>query len=514
MLKKFYSIGVVLGTAFLLTGASQLGRNPDVTWPDLGDAAGSSQVDTIQGSVEEISDDMNSRYEVGTAIADSTLTTFTHNFGVAFSELTILLYTGAHPSLTRVSDPAGAGWTIAANGGSPLTAIDVTTPGSGGPHTFAVQVIQHPQDLTAFDDLSPLTTRGDLLTRDASTSVRLAVGSADQVLVSDATDPSWSKIVDANVDAAAAIAGSKIVAATAAVNGVMTTGSQTMAGDKFFNGSVGAGGITTFAAEVELSVDGDFRIDAGASISRRISFLDQSAAYAVGSSGGAAILFEQDGSGHHEIAFEVHESGVSHFEAMRIEKEGDVEVKAGHLRVSGDLGETMQIKNTLSAWVPVFQNDGSNTAVFYPWFSGGSWRVNNFADTQTNIQTTDAGAVSVFLSTVDATGDVCATATGTGLRLLSACSSSRRYKENIRDITNEELERFYSLRGVHFDWKPENGDRPDFGLIAEEVDQVFPELAPKNEAGQPESVNYKHMVGLLVEVIKDLNKRIQALEQK
>ena len=45
--------------------------------------------------------------------------------------------------------------------------------------------------LAAFNALSPLTTRGDLLTRDASNNVRLAVGGANTLLKSNGTDPSW-----------------------------------------------------------------------------------------------------------------------------------------------------------------------------------------------------------------------------------------------------------------------------------------------------------------------------------
>lgn len=44
----------------------------------------------------------------------------------------------------------------------------------------------------AFNALSPLTTRGDLLTRDATNNVRLGVGAANSVLTANGTDPSWS----------------------------------------------------------------------------------------------------------------------------------------------------------------------------------------------------------------------------------------------------------------------------------------------------------------------------------
>jgi hypothetical protein len=126
----------------------------------------------------------------------------------------------------------------------------------------------------------------------------------------------------------------------------------------------------------------------------------------------------------------------------------------------------------------------------------------------------DDGDVNVNLDVVNSTGDVCSTATGAGLRELSACSSSERYKEEIRDITDEEVERVYELQGRHYRWKPDNGGHEDFGLIAEEVDLVFPELAPKNEEGQPETVNFKHLTGLLVEVVKKQKEEIENLKDE
>lgn len=44
-----------------------------------------------------------------------------------------------------------------------------------------------------------MTTRGDLITRDATGPVRIGVGGANTVLRSDGTDPSWGKIVNADI---------------------------------------------------------------------------------------------------------------------------------------------------------------------------------------------------------------------------------------------------------------------------------------------------------------------------
>lgn len=55
----------------------------------------------------------------------------------------------------------------------------------------------------AFNALSPVTTRGDIIIRDATNNARLAVGAANTVLKSDGTDPAWGKVTSAMIDATA-----------------------------------------------------------------------------------------------------------------------------------------------------------------------------------------------------------------------------------------------------------------------------------------------------------------------
>jgi hypothetical protein len=93
------------------------------------------------------------------------------------------------------------------------------------------------------------TTRGDLIKRGAAADERLAIGTASYVLKSDGTDPSWGLLVNANIDAAAAIAGSKIVAAASSVAGAVSTGTQTFTGAKTFETQlIGKGTATNDSA--------------------------------------------------------------------------------------------------------------------------------------------------------------------------------------------------------------------------------------------------------------------------
>lgn len=97
------------------------------------------------------------------------------------------------------------------------------------------ELAERAKDLEDADPNSIITAQGDLIVGDASADgSALAVGTANTVLVSDGTDPAWGSIVDANVDASAAIAYSKLdlsnsIAATDFADGVMLEATGTIA---------------------------------------------------------------------------------------------------------------------------------------------------------------------------------------------------------------------------------------------------------------------------------------------
>ena len=85
-------------------------------------------------------------------------------------------------------------------------------------------------------------------------------------------------------------------------------------------------------------------------------------------------------------------------------------------------------------------------------------------------------------------------------------SSDAALKEDIQTIENP-LEKVQALRGVSYKWK--NTGRKDIGLVADEVQEVLPELVVENEHKQ---MDYGHMIGLLVEAIKEQQKEIEELK--
>ena len=122
---------------------SQLGRTKLVVWPDLNEAAGASQVNGIQASVLELSNNAPARIKAFAAPGDSATIEIDHNFGLNLSQLTVLIYSGVHPSFTRIQDPFGLTptWAVNEKAGSEKLVIEVITPSSGTPATFSVVVI-------------------------------------------------------------------------------------------------------------------------------------------------------------------------------------------------------------------------------------------------------------------------------------------------------------------------------------------------------------------------------------
>jgi hypothetical protein len=78
----------------------------------------------------------------------------------------------------------------------------------------------------AFDALAPTTTRGDLIARGASNNGRLAVGSANTLLKSNGTDPSWGQVAADDI-ADTVISHAKLQSGVTASQAQMEAGSAT-----------------------------------------------------------------------------------------------------------------------------------------------------------------------------------------------------------------------------------------------------------------------------------------------
>jgi len=107
---------------------------------------------------------------------------------------------------------------------------------------------------------------------------------------------------------------------------------------------------------------------------------------------------------------------------------------------------------------------------------------------------------------LDIVGDVNITgvATATDFDTLSDVT----LKTNVVIITDP-LEKVQQLRGVNFEWK--STSRPSMGVIAQEVEEVLPQLVHGYET---KSVNYNGLIGLLIECVKKQQEEINELKKR
>jgi hypothetical protein len=93
-------------------------------------------------------------------------------------------------------------------------------------------------------------------------------------------------------------------------------------------------------------------------------------------------------------------------------------------------------------------------------------------------------------------------------------SSDKRFKSNIQLIPNA-LEKVSKLNGVTWTWNEDVNEvtktTPNTGLIAQEVQEVLPEVVMEREDGHL-GLDYSKMVGLLVEAIKEQQIQIEELK--
>lgn len=140
------------------------------------------------------------------------------------------------------------------------------------------------------------------------------------------------------------------------------------------------------------------------------------------------------------------------------------------------------------------QNNIDNTLGSSYWYLFDSKSINNSVN----------GEYCPSLTTNDSVGAILQVGT-----VLS--TSDERLKVNINTIDNA-LESIINLRGVKYNWKDGHGRR-EIGVIAQEIEKEYPELIHKDENGFL-TVDYPKLSGVLIEGIKELNKKIDYLTSK
>ena len=135
----------------------------------------------------------------------------------------------------------------------------------------------------------------------------------------------------------------------------------------------------------------------------------------------------------------------------------------------------------------------------------GMWGHNNDASGNLVMYGDRAGTFVVVDGTLRSTGDV-----------VAYYSSDKNLKDNLVKI-NDPLLKINKLSGYSFNWNDkqdtyEVGSR-DIGIVAQEVEEVLPEIVQTRKNGH-KAVKYEKLVALLIEGIKEQQETIDKLEDR
>jgi Chaperone of endosialidase len=94
---------------------------------------------------------------------------------------------------------------------------------------------------------------------------------------------------------------------------------------------------------------------------------------------------------------------------------------------------------------------------------------------------------------------------------LGTVSSSKRFKKEIKPMDNSS-ETILALKPVSFQYKNDKTNRPQFGLIAEQVAEVNPNLVVRNSDGEIYTVRYDAVNAMLLNEFLKEHKKVEKLE--
>jgi len=90
-------------------------------------------------------------------------------------------------------------------------------------------------------------------------------------------------------------------------------------------------------------------------------------------------------------------------------------------------------------------------------------------------------------------------------------TSDARLKENITEISSDKMDDLFILNPIIFNYKNDRKKQIHYGVLAQDVEKVFPELVEDNMSGY-KTVNYQELLPLMLAKMKNMQQQIDELK--
>lgn len=92
-------------------------------------------------------------------------------------------------------------------------------------------------------------------------------------------------------------------------------------------------------------------------------------------------------------------------------------------------------------------------------------------------------------------------------------TSDMKLKENISIIDKEKIDDLFTLNPILFTYKNDLTKKKHFGVLAQDVEKVFPELVENNNISGYKTVNYQELIPIMLAKMKKMQDEIEELKQ-
>jgi len=90
-------------------------------------------------------------------------------------------------------------------------------------------------------------------------------------------------------------------------------------------------------------------------------------------------------------------------------------------------------------------------------------------------------------------------------------TSDERLKYDIKEITEEDMDKLFTLNPIHFKYK-KDPKRTHYGFLAQDVEKVFPQLVENNNDGY-KTINYQEFISLMLAKMQYMQNEIDELKK-
>ena len=362
-----------------------------------------------------------------------------------------------------------------------LTALEV--------ETGSISTEQSIQD-GRLNNLESYTASVDSLYEEKASGTHTLVSGSSQIDLASVTNNTTTNVsegtnlyytdlrVKTKLDVETVISGSSQLSSSFDSRYVNTTGDESISGNKTFNnnvvisGDLNVAGTTTYTSTNNVNIgDNILELNFG------------------GSATTSGILTKDSTGGSTTSGSLLWDATNDYWKAGKFGSEAKILLSLGDGVVSGSAQITKTLQQVTTA--------GNTTST-------------SISITNSTASTSKTTGALIVTGGIGTSGDIFA-----GGDIVAYASSDRRLKDNILPIENS-LQKINQIGGYSFDWNVEKQNiysGKDYGVIAQEIEEILPELVETRENGY-KAVKYDRLVSLLIEGIKELSKEVLELKNK